>query len=415
MDKGISGTNILKREAFNRLMQDARENKIDMIITKSLSRFGRNTLDCLNSIRELRALGVDVFFEKENIHTKTSAGEVLITLISAFAQNESLNQSENVKWGIRRKYEKGCIKSIPSGKFFGYDKDETGNLIINEAQAITVRRLYQEFLDGYGYYKIAEHLTEDGIMTETGNKVWNCSTLKKILTNEKYKGDTLFQKTYNADYLTKRRVKNNGDLPKYYYEDTHPAIIDKNTWECVQLEFERQYKFAKEHGMNKYHQHSKKLPFSGKLICKHCGHTLVRRESKSIKEKGKYYWCCKRFRAGKYETVGENACCNGIKIRDAVPMEVVIKAWNQLVENTKLQQTISDENTLEKYRLVELIRLTKSVGVIDKMPYELMLKTLDHIKMGFDGVAEVIFLAGVTVNIKLNKYERISNDLIDAL
>lgn len=114
--------------------------------------------------------------------------------------------------------------------------------------------------------------------------VWNWSTLKKILTNEKYKGDTLFQKTYNVDYLTKRRAKNNGDLPRFYYEDTHPAIIDKNTWECVQLEFERQDGFITEHRMNKYHQHSKELPFSGKLICKHCGNTLVRRESKRTKE-----------------------------------------------------------------------------------------------------------------------------------
>jgi site-specific DNA recombinase len=398
-DKGISGTNLQKREGFNRLMQDARENKVDMIITKSLSRFGRNTLDCLNSIRELRALGVDVFFEKENIHTKTSAGEVLLTLISAVAQNESLNQSENVKWGIRRKYEKGCIQSIPSGKFFGYEKDETGNLIINEAQAITVRRIYQEFLDGCGYYKIAEHLTEDGVVTECGNLVWSWSTLKKILTNEKYKGDTLFQKTYNADYLTKRRAKNNGDLPKFYYEDTHPSIIDKNIWECVQLEFERQVVFIKEHRMNKYHQHSKELPFSGKLICKHCGHILIRRESERTKDKGEYYWCCKRFRAGRYSPVEPGMCCNGIRIKDTVPVEMFIKAWNQLVENEEWQHSKSDKGVLEKYRLAELIRLKNSMGIIDKMPYELLLKTLDHIKIGLEGTVEVIFLAGVVVNI----------------
>lgn len=401
-DKGISGTDLRKREGFNRLMQDAREGKIDMIITKSLSRFGRNTLNSLNSIRELRALGVDVFFEKENIHTKTSAGEVLLTLISAVAQNESLAQSENVKWGIRRKYEKGCIESIPSGKFFGYDKDKSGKLIINEVQATTVRRIYQEFLDGYGYYRIAEHLTGDGVLTECGNLVWSCSTLKKILTNEKYKGDTLFQKTYNADYLTKRRAKNSGDLPKFYYEDTHPAIIDKNTWEYVQLEFEGQARFIKEHKMNKYHQHSEKLPFSGKLICSQCGHTLVRRESQRKKDKGEYYWCCKRYRAGRYGPSGANLCCNGVRIKDAVPEEIFIKAWNELVENKEWQHTASDREPLEKYRLVELIRLTKSEGIISKMPYELMLKTLNYIKIDLDGAAEAIFLSGPKVNIKLN-------------
>ena len=159
-------------------------------------------MDCLNSIRELTALGVDVFFEKENIHTKYSDGEVLITLLLATAQNESAALSEKVKWVIHRKYESGNIKSIPSGKFFGYDKDEKGNLVINEEQAIIVRRIYKKFLDGYGYYQIGEHLSKNGIITETGNERWNWTTLKKILTNEKYKGDTLFQKTFNADYLT---------------------------------------------------------------------------------------------------------------------------------------------------------------------------------------------------------------------
>jgi hypothetical protein len=324
---------------------------------------------------------------------------VVLTLISAISQNESLSQSQNVKWGIRNKYEKGCIESIPSGKFFGYGKDEAGKLIINEAQAITVKRIYQEFLDGYGYYTIAEHLTEDGVVTECGNSVWSCSTLKKILTNEKYKGDTLFQKTYNADYLTKRRAKNNGDLPKFYYQNTHPAIIDKNIWECVQLEFERQATFIKEHKMNKYHQHSEDIPFSGKLICSQCGHTLVRRESKRTKDKGEYYWCCKRYRVGRYKPAGANSCCNGIRIKTAVPEEIFIKAWNEVVENKEWQQITSDRDILEKYRLDELIRLTKSVGIFDKIPYKRMLKTLNYIKIYPDGVAEVIFLAGPIVNI----------------
>ncbi len=236
------------------MMQDCRDGKIDMIITKSLSRFGRNTLDCLKSIRELKSLGVDVFFEKENIHTMRSEGELLLTLISAVAQNESLSLSESVKWGIRRKYERGHIQSIPSGKFLGYEKDETGNLVIDEEQAAVVRRIYQEFLDGYGYHAIAKHLTEDGVPTERGNDIWCWSPLRRILSNEKYIGDTKCQKTYVLDHLTKRRVQNNGELPQYYYKDTHPAIIDLNIWKCVQLEFERQDRFVKEHWMGHYHQ-----------------------------------------------------------------------------------------------------------------------------------------------------------------
>jgi len=162
-DEGISGTDLKKRDAFNRLMQDAIDGQNDMIITKSLSRFGRNTLDCLKSLRELKALNVDVFFEKEQIHSLTSQGEVLISLISAVAQTESLALSENVKWGIRRKYERGHVQSIPSGKFLGYDKDKDGNLIINEAQAVIVKRIYQDFLDGYGTYQIAKRLTDEKV------------------------------------------------------------------------------------------------------------------------------------------------------------------------------------------------------------------------------------------------------------
>jgi DNA invertase Pin-like site-specific DNA recombinase len=224
-DEGISGTDIKKRDAFNQLMQDARDGHVDMIITKSLSRFGRNTLDCLNHIRDLKSLGVDVYFEKENIHTMRSEGEMLITLISAVAQNESLTQSENVKWGIHRKYERGNIKSVPCGKFLGYDKDENGNLVINPEQAETVRRIYREFLDGYGTFQIARHLTSEKIPMAYGGKAWCASHIRKVLTNEKIKGDTKFQKTYNADYLTKKRVENNGELPQYYIEGTHPGCF----------------------------------------------------------------------------------------------------------------------------------------------------------------------------------------------
>ncbi|MCB2312338.1 zinc ribbon domain-containing protein [Clostridium tagluense] len=213
------------------------------------------------------------------------------------------------------------------------------------------------------------------------------------------KGDTLFQKTYNVDYLTKWRAKNNGDLPKFYYKDTHPEIIDKNTWECVQLEFERRAVFIKEHRMNKYHQHSRELSFYGKVICKYCGHTLVRRESNRTKDKGDYYWCCKRYRAGRYSPVEPESCCNGIRINDAAPAEMFIKVWDQLVENKEWQRSTNGKGVLEKYRLAELIRLKNSMGIIDKMAYVLMLKTLGNIKIGLDGRVAVIFLAGAKVNI----------------
>ncbi|HEX3017159.1 MAG TPA: recombinase family protein [Caproicibacter sp.] len=396
-DEGISGTSMKKRDAFLRLMQDCRDGRIDMVITKSVSRFGRNTLDCLKSIRELKSFNVDVFFEKENIHTLRNEGEMLLTLISAVAQNESLNLSENVRWGIHRKYERGNVKSIPSGKFLGYDKDENGNLVINEEQAAVVRRIYQEFLDGYGYYTIAEHLTESKIPTEQGLTVWSCSLIKKILTNEKMKGDTLFQKTFNADHLTKHRVKNNGELPQVYLENTHPPIIEKDMWECVQLEFARQEEFIREHKMSRYHFHSEQLPMSGKIICAECGRPLVRRQSKRLAEMGEYYWCCPKYREGRFTPNGPDTCCNDLRIPDALPEQMFIQAWNRLVDEydrylPELQQAANGSDLLKSYRAKELMRLVEQTGHIDSMPYELMLKTLSHIELVSISVIRVIFI-----------------------
>ncbi len=415
-------------------MQDCRDRKIDMIITKSLSRFGRNTLDCLKSIRELKSLGVDVFFEKENIHTMRSEGELLLTLISAVAQNESLTLSENIKWGIYRKYERGHVQSIPSGKFLGYYKDETGNLVIDEEQAAVVRRIYNDFLNGYGYYKIAKQLTEDGVPTERGNKVWNCSTLKKILTNEKYMGDTRCQKTYNLDHLTKKRANNNGELPQYYYHNTHPAIIDRDIWQCVQVEFERQAEFCKTHHISTFHRHSEEFPLSGKITCGQCGHTYIQLMSKRKADLGKKYWRCSSFkgengqvingqlytqprqyvkpsdgsRAAKYRAkrrkplVVREMLCTDITIDIGVPEKAFITAWNQLVDEydkylPKWQQIMENGDELQRYRARELMHLVKETGHIDSMANELMLKTLDYIEVGVDGSMEVVFLAGIRI------------------
>jgi DNA invertase Pin-like site-specific DNA recombinase len=429
-DEGISGTDTRKRDAFKRLMQDCRDSSIDMVITKSVSRFGRNTLDCLNSIRELKTLGVDVFFENENIHTIRSEGEMLLTLISAVAQNESLALSENVKWGIRRKYERGHVQSIPSGKFLGYDKDKNGNLVINESQAITVRRIYQDFLDGYGTYQIAKRLTNENMSMTIGGKEWCASHIKRVLTNEKIKGDTKCQKTYNADYLSKRRVKNNGELPQYYFEKTHPAIIDEDTWECVQLELERQKQYCDEHHISTFHRNNEKHPLSAKIICSVCGCTYMLLESKRIGEEGRKYWRCSSLRGKNGTAVGGYAftpspshggsknpynikrrkklvsrhmLCTDVQIEEATPERAFINAWNHLVDEREKyllawQQTISGSDILKAYRAKEMVRLIEETGNIDALPYELMLKTLDHIEIGFDGTAEVIFLAGMIIN-----------------
>jgi len=216
--------------------------------------------------------------------------------------------------------------------------------------------------------------------------------------NEKIKGDTLFQKTFNADPLTKKRVKNKGELPQYYFEDTHPAIIDKDTWECVQLEFKRQEQYKKAHFMSKYHYNqNERYAFVGKIICKHCGRTYVMRESARTKDLGRQYWRCSGFRAGRYKSLGPDDCQYEIRIDGNLPERAFIKAWNELVENRIIHEEewkehIDGSDALLRYRVKELRRLVEEIGLIEGFSYELMLKTLDHILVGNDSTAEVIFL-----------------------
>ena len=208
-DDGISGTNTKKREEFNRMIDDCKAGKIDMIITKSISRFARNTLDCLKYIRELKDMNIPVIFEKESINTMDAKGEILITIMASLAQQESQSLSQNVKMGIQFRYQQGKVQ-INHNRFLGYTKDADGNLVIDPEQAEIVKRIYREYLEDLSMDKIAAGLERDGILTGAGKAKWHTSTINKILRNEKYIGDALLQKTYTTDFLNKTRVKNNG-------------------------------------------------------------------------------------------------------------------------------------------------------------------------------------------------------------
>lgn len=211
---------------------------IDIVITKSISRFARNTLDCLKYIRQLKEKNIAVWFEKENINTMDAKGEVLITIMASLAQQESQSLSQNVKLGIQYRYQQGKVQ-VNLNRFLGYTKDENGNLVIDPKQAEVVRRIYREYLEGYSMKSIALHLEQDGILTGAGNTKWYDSTINKILRNEKYMGDALLQKTVTTDFLTKKRVKNTGVLPQYYVEDDHEAIIPKELFMQAQEELVR--------------------------------------------------------------------------------------------------------------------------------------------------------------------------------
>ena len=232
-DEGITGTNTKHREGFKRMVADALDGKIDLIVTKSVSRFARNTVDSLTTVRQLKEKGVEIYFEKENIWTLDSKGELLITIMSSLAQEESRSISENCTWGQRKRFADGKV-TVPFKRFLGYDRGPDGNLVLNPEEAVIVRRIYSMFLQGMTPYGIATQLTADGIKSPGGKDKWNAGAVRSILTNEKYKGDALLQKTFTVDFLTKKKKANEGEIPQYYVKDNHEAIIDPETFEMVQ-------------------------------------------------------------------------------------------------------------------------------------------------------------------------------------
>lgn len=257
-DEGISGTSTKHRDGFNRMITDALSGKIDLIVTKSVSRFARNTVDSLTTVRKLKDKGVEVFFEKENIWTLDSKGELLITIMSSLAQEESRSISENVTWGQRKRFADGKV-NMPFKNFLGYDRGPGGKPVINPEQAETVRRIYRHYLEGMSIPQIAASLEADGILTPRRKHKWSHTTIQSILTNEKYKGDALLQKSYTVDFLTKEVKPNHGEVPQYYVTDSHPAIIDPETWQLTQAEFAIRGNGRRER------------VFTGKVYCAHCG------------------------------------------------------------------------------------------------------------------------------------------------
>lgn len=257
-DEGITATNTKRRDGFNRMIDDALAGKINLIVTKSISRFARNTVDSLTAVRKLKDKGIEVYFEKENIWTLDSKGELLITIMSSLAQEESRSISENTSWGIRKAFADGKV-ILQHDRFLGYDKD----FAINREEANTVRLIYKLFLSGLSCYAIKQELERRGCLTALGGKRWYASTIISILKNVKYKGDALLQKEYTIDFLQKKRKKNEGELPQYYIEGHHEPIIPPKTFALVQAEITRREKFSR--------RYSGVSIFSSKIKCGECG------------------------------------------------------------------------------------------------------------------------------------------------
>lgn len=292
-DEGITGTVAKKRPGFMKMIEDCRKGKIDMIVTKSVSRFSRNNLDCLMYVRELKQLGIPIIFEKEGINTIQVSSELLLTLFGALSQAESESISMNVKLGIRQSLKNGNVR-FSYKTFLGYRKGADGQPEIVPEQADIVRRIYNDFLAGATYLEIAKRLTDENVPTMGGGNRWFSERIKSILKNEKYKGDALLQKTYITDPISKRVKKNNGELPMYYVENSHPAIIERRIFDRVQEEIARRAgkKKVKQTGTKtELGRYSGKYALTELLYCGECG-TPYRRCTWSRDGKKKIVWRC---------------------------------------------------------------------------------------------------------------------------
>lgn len=328
-DDGKSGTNTKKRDDFRAMIQDALDGKIDIILTKSIARFARNTVDTLSIVRKLKEKNIAVIFEKENLNTLDATSEIVLTILSSLAQDESRNISENVKWGIARRYEKGIVL-VNYNRFMGYTKNEDGELVIVPEEAKTVRLIFRMYLEGASLQDIADELQKREIKTATGKEVWQPSVIERMLKNEKYMGDALLQKTYTTDFMTKTRVKNAGIVPQYYVEGNHEAIIPKPIFFLVQEELYRRAglnKAAVKRKKNQKSKYSSQYALTGVLLCGDCGQEY-RRVTWARNGKKKIVWRCSNRLQN-----GTEKCGASPTIEEDVLHNSIMRAINRVAKN----------------------------------------------------------------------------------
>ena len=379
-DDGISGTRTKERFEFRRMIDDAMEGKIDYIITKSISRFARNTLDCLRFIRKLKEKSIPVYFEKEGINTMDSKGEVLLTIMASLAQQESQSLSQNVKMGLQYRYQQGKVL-VNHKRFLGYGKDEEGNLVVIPDEAKTIRRIFREYLEGQSPYAISKGLESDGILTGAGKKKWYDTTIRKILQNEKYMGDALLQKTYTVDFLSKRRVKNSGEMPQYYVENNHEAIVPRNIFYAVQEEMlKRQNGRLGKNGVKRHY--SSNNCFSNIVICANCG-DVFRRVHWNNRGKKSIVWRC----ISRLENRGTK--CTARTLPEDELIEATVEAFKRMLTEkneflNKLMDSIQSEVTVKPDRSLYDIE-----EELDALQLQLISRT--YSKEDYDDLVEKIY------------------------
>lgn len=338
-DKGITGTSIKRREEFKKMIKLCKQGKVDMIITKSISRFARNTVDCLTHTRMLKALGVDVYFEEQGIHSIQPEAEFYISIYGTIAQSESENISANVKWGKAQSAREGKVP-FQCKYFLGYEKNKQGQILIVPEEAGVVKLIYRSFLEGDSMYGIKLKLESLGIKTPRGSAVWNQALISSILTNEKYIGDVLVNKTYIEDCISKRVKVNNGEREKFYIENHHPAIIDRQTFARVQEELARRKsrpKVWQQSTKTQLGRYSSKYALTELLICGKCK-TPYRRCTWTHHGKKKVVWrCVNRMEFGK------KYCPDAPTMEETLLHEAIMSAVQKTaMENTKVLRTLKD-------------------------------------------------------------------------
>ena len=327
-DDGISGTSTKKRVGFNDMIHDCMSGKVDMVITKSISRFARNTIDCLKFVRQLKDKNIPIIFEKENINTMEASGELLLTIMASLAQQESASLSQNVKLGLKFRYQEGKVQ-INHNWFLGYTKDDEGNLVILEQEAKVVRRIYREYLEGASLRDIAEGLEKDGIKNGAGHLKWHLSNIKTILQNEKYIGDALLQKTITTDFINHVRIKNDGTEPQYYVKDSHTPIIPRDIFFKVQEEMLRRANMFSGEENKKRRVYSSKYALSSLCVCAKCG-DVYRRIAWNNRGVHSVVWrCCTRVENGP-------SACDAPTVQENELQSAIVKAINKVF-------SISDE------------------------------------------------------------------------
>jgi site-specific DNA recombinase len=367
-DHGVTGTNTKNRTAFNEMIEDAKEGRFDIIITKSISRFARNTLDCLTYVRMLKGLKkpVGILFDREKIFTLDNHSSTLLTVISSLAEEESKSISANVCWGVTKRFSQG-IPHIPTTYFLGYDEDEEGNLIINEEEAKTVRRIYKELLAGKGTVVIAKELTRDKVKTARGNTKWTSDSVLKLLRNEKYAGHALCQKSVTLDPLTHKRVRNKKHKPQYFIRNHHPPIISEEDWNEAQKELDRRSKMLHDPGGKYRSAYSGRAPFSNMLFCGVCGMPIIRRRITSKNKGEKYYFTAWHCRVAS-QKIKADFTCSAKYIWEEVLEEAFLELLTEM-KKEKEQIRIEGEKAIKEVNLTkeENKRLQELEGIIDRV------------------------------------------------